>query len=78
MKKRSFADYAQKTSAPKEPREERRKVRPGAADRPTITIRLNHSRWERLKMLSIQERTTLQDIVEAAIQAEFKRRGLPW
>ena len=45
---------------------------------PTITFRVTQEQWERLKMLAIQDRTTLQNLAEQAFAEEFKRRGLPW
>lgn len=54
------------------------KARPGKANLPTVTFRVNQEQWERLKLLAIQERTTIQNIAEQAFSSEFKRRGLPW
>ncbi len=53
-------------------------ARPGKVALPTITFRVTQEQWERLKMLAIQDRTTLQNIAEQAFFSEFKRRGLPW
>ena len=45
---------------------------------PGVTLRLSESRWERLKMLSIQERRPIQDILGEAMDAYMMKRGLPW
>jgi hypothetical protein len=56
------------------------RVRTHTANRmlPGVTLRLSEERWERLKMLSIQERRPIQDILGEALDAYMKRRGLPW
>lgn len=45
---------------------------------PGVTLRLSETRWERLKMLSIQERRPIQDILGEAMDAYMIKRGLPW
>jgi hypothetical protein len=45
---------------------------------PGVTLRLTETRWERLKMLSIQERRPIQDILGEAMDAYMRSRGLPW
>lgn len=45
---------------------------------PGVTLRLSETRWERLKMLSIQERRPIQDILGEAMDAYMMKRGLPW
>jgi hypothetical protein len=45
---------------------------------PGVTLRLSETRWERLKMLSIQERRPIQDILGEALDAYMIKRGLPW
>ena len=45
---------------------------------PGVTLRLSETRWERLKMLSIQERRPIQDILGEAMDAYMRHRGLPW
>lgn len=56
------------------------RVRTHSASRqlPGVTLRLSEGRWERLKMLSIQERRPIQDILGDAMEAYMKGRGLPW
>jgi hypothetical protein len=56
------------------------RVRTHSANRqlPGVTLRLAEDRWERLKMLSIQERRPIQDILGEAMDAYMKARGLPW
>ncbi len=56
------------------------RVRTHSASRqlPGVTLRLSEERWERLKMLSIQERRPIQDILGDAMEAYMKGRGLPW
>ena len=56
------------------------RVRTYSANRqlPGVTLRLSEDRWERLKMLSIQERRPIQDILGEAMDAYMKSRGLPW
>jgi hypothetical protein len=56
------------------------RVRTYSANRqlPGVTLRLSEDRWERLKMLSIQERRPIQDILGEAMNAYMKSRGLPW
>ena len=49
-------------------------ARPGKVALPTITFRVTQEQWERLKMLAIQDRTTLQNLAEQAFAEEFKRR----
>jgi hypothetical protein len=45
---------------------------------PGVTYRMTENRWERLKMLSIQERRPIQEILGEALQEYMRRRGLPW
>jgi hypothetical protein len=75
------------TTRPVEPQPERvrhitstGRVRTHSANRmlPGVTLRLSEERWERIKMLSIQERRPLQDILGDAVEAYMKGRGLPW
>jgi len=56
------------------------RVRTYSANRalPGVTLRLPEERWERLKMLSIQERRPIQDILGEAIEGFMRARGLPW
>ena len=56
------------------------RVRTHSANRqlPGVTFRASEERWERLKMLSIQERRPIQDILGEAMAAYMKARGLPW
>jgi len=89
---RSFSDFAQAKKSNQltnRPEEEPKvgeegstksigRARPGKVALPTITFRVTQEQWERLKMLAIQDRTTLQNIAEQAFSSEFKRRGLPW
>ena len=56
------------------------RIRTHSASRqlPGVTLRLSEQRWERLKMLSLQERRPIQDILGDAMEAYMKGRGLPW
>ncbi len=45
---------------------------------PGVTLRLSEERWERLKMLSIQQRRPIQDILGEATEMYMKNKGLPW
>lgn len=45
---------------------------------PGVTLRLTEDRWERLKMLSVQERRPIQEILGEALDAYMQRRGLKW
>ncbi len=56
------------------------RVRTHTASRqlPGVTLRLAEDRWERLKMLSIQERRPIQEILGDAMEAYMRARGLPW
>jgi hypothetical protein len=56
------------------------RVRTHTANRqlPGVTLRLSEERWERLKMLSLQERRPIQEILGDAMDAYMKGRGLPW
>jgi hypothetical protein len=56
------------------------RVRTHTANRmlPGVTLRLTEERWERLKMLSIQERRPIQDILGEALDGYMRGRGLPW
>ena len=45
---------------------------------PGVTLRLTEQRWERLKMLSIQERRPIQEILGEAMDDYMRARGLPW
>jgi hypothetical protein len=56
------------------------RVRTHTANRqlPGVTLRLSEERWERLKMLSVQERRPIQEILGDAMDAYMKGRGLPW
>ena len=56
------------------------RVRTFSASRqlPGITLRVTEERWERLKMMSIQERRPLQEIVSEAMELYMRERGLPW
>ena len=56
------------------------RVRTYSASRnlPGVTLRLSESRWERLKILSIQERRPIQEILGEAMADYMRARGLPW
>jgi hypothetical protein len=56
------------------------RVRTHSANRqlPGITLRVNEERWEKLKMMSMQERRPLQEILGEALERYMKERGLPW
>jgi hypothetical protein len=56
------------------------RIRTHSASRqlPGVTLRLSEQRWERLKMLSLQERRPIQDILGDAMDAYMTGRGLPW
>lgn len=45
---------------------------------PGVTLRLTEERWERLKLLSVQERRPIQEILGEALDAYMKGRGLRW
>ena len=45
---------------------------------PGVTLRLTEERWERLKLLSIQERRPIQEILGEAVDAYMRIRGLQW
>ena len=45
---------------------------------PGVTLRLTEDRWERLKLLSIQERRPIQEILGEAVDAYMRNRGLRW
>jgi len=45
---------------------------------PGVTLRLSEQRWERLKLLSIQQRRPIQEILGEAIDDYMRARGLPW
>jgi hypothetical protein len=45
---------------------------------PGVTLRMSESRWERLKLLSIQERRPIQEILGEAMADFMRARGLPW
>jgi hypothetical protein len=45
---------------------------------PGVTLRMTEGRWERLKMLSIQERRPIQEILGEAMADFMRARGLPW
>lgn len=45
---------------------------------PGVTLRLPEDRWERLKLLSIQERRPMQEILGEALDAYMRTRGLQW
>jgi hypothetical protein len=45
---------------------------------PGVTLRMTESRWERLKLLSIQERRPIQEILGEAMADFMRSRGLPW
>jgi len=47
-------------------------------ERIQLGFRLPRSRWEALHNLATHERSSVQSIVEAALEAEFDRRGLPF
>lgn len=40
------------------------------------SFRLPRSRWQRLRQLSIEERSSVQSIIIEALEAEFTKRGL--
>lgn len=56
------------------------RVRTHSANRalPGVTLRLTEERWERLKMLSIQQRRPIQDILGEAMEGFMRAKGLPW
>jgi hypothetical protein len=45
---------------------------------PGVTLRLTEERWERLKLLSIQERRPIQEILGEALDGYMRGRGLRW
>lgn len=45
---------------------------------PGVTLRLTEDRWERLKMLSVQERRPIQEILGEALDGYMRGRGLKW
>lgn len=45
---------------------------------PGVTLRLAEDRWERLKMLSVQERRPIQEILGEALDGYMRSRGLRW
>jgi hypothetical protein len=45
---------------------------------PGVTLRLTEERWERLKLLSIQERRPIQEILGEAVDSYMRNRGLRW
>ena len=45
---------------------------------PGVTLRMTEVRWERLKLLSIQERRPIQEILGEAMADFMRARGLPW
>jgi len=45
---------------------------------PGVTLRLSEERWEKLKMLSVQERRPIQEILGEAVDDFMRGRGLPW
>jgi hypothetical protein len=45
---------------------------------PGVTLRMTESRWERLKLLSIQECRPIQEILGEAMADFMRSRGLPW
>ncbi len=45
---------------------------------PGVTLRMSEARWERLKLLSIQERRPIQEILGEAVADFMRARGLPW
>lgn len=45
---------------------------------PGLTLRLSEPRWEQLKMMSIQERRPIQEILSEAVAQYMERRGLRW
>ena len=56
------------------------RVRTYSASRelPGLTFQVSEERWERLKMMSIQERRPLQEILGEAMERYMRERGLPW
>ena len=56
------------------------RVRTYSASRslPGVTLRLSEERWERLKLLSVQERRPIQEILGEAMDAYMRGRGLRW
>src|SRR5690242_13310132 len=56
------------------------RVRTHSANRqlPGVTLRLSEDRWERLKLLSVQERRPIQEILGEAMDGYMRGRGLPW
>ena len=77
MSKKSFTDYAQ-TAREAQAKPERRQFRPGKAERPTVTIRLEKPQWERIRKAMIDENTTIQDYMTALIAKDFESRGWKW
>lgn len=41
-----------------------------------MSFRLPRARWKRLRELSLDERSSVQSIIVAALEAEFARRGI--
>lgn len=49
---------------------------PTSADIVQMSFRLPRARWKRLRELSLDERSSVQSIIVAALEAEFARRGI--
>jgi hypothetical protein len=49
---------------------------PTADDIVQMSFRLPRARWKRLRELSLDERSSVQSIIVAALEAEFARRGM--
>jgi hypothetical protein len=53
-------------------------AKPSSEEIVNITFRLPRSQWARLSNLAINERSSLQQLLLAALKADFERRGLPF
>jgi hypothetical protein len=53
-------------------------AKPSSEEIVNITFRLPRSQWAKLSNLATNERSSLQQLLLAALKADFERRGLPF
>jgi hypothetical protein len=46
-------------------------------ERVSLTYRTTRANWERIKLLAIRDRVSVQALFQTALSHEFERRGLP-
>lgn len=79
-KKTSLADYIDAPAAPAAGAKTTAKkpAKAGPEEVVQVAYRLPRTRWAKLRNLATNERSSVQAIITEALEAHFKRAGLPF